>query len=66
MGVMYYSLPLCFLITTYQIRFLFLFLLFSSVLLGQKKEFDFKWDAQNEIRHLENENKRLNKIIDKF
>ena len=32
----------------------------------QKKEFDFKWDAQNEIRHLENENKRLNKIIDKF
>lgn len=32
----------------------------------QKKEFDYKWDAQNEIRHLENENKRLNKIIDKF
>lgn len=32
----------------------------------QKKEFDFKWDAQNEIRHLENENKRLNKIIDRF
>ena len=32
----------------------------------QKKEFDFKWDAQNEIKHLENENKRLNKIIDKF
>ena len=32
----------------------------------QKKEFNFKWDAQNEIRHLENENKRLNKIIDKF
>ncbi|MBP3831072.1 MAG: hypothetical protein ILA02_01670 [Clostridia bacterium] len=32
----------------------------------QKKEFDYKWDAQNEIKHLENENKRLNKIIDKF
>ena len=32
----------------------------------QKKEFDFKWDAQNEIRHLENENMRLNKIIDRF
>ena len=32
----------------------------------QKKEFDYKWDAQNEIRHLENENNRLNKIIDKF
>lgn len=32
----------------------------------EKKEFDLKWDSQNEIRHLENENKRLNKIIDRF
>ena len=32
----------------------------------QKKEFDLKWDSQKEIRHLENENKRLNKIIDRF
>ena len=32
----------------------------------QKKEINFKWDAQNEITHLENENKRLNKIIDRF
>ena len=32
----------------------------------QKKEFDLKWDSQNEIRHLENKNKRLNNIIDRF
>ena len=32
----------------------------------QKREFDFKWDTQNEIRHLGNENKRLNKVIDRF
>ena len=32
----------------------------------QKKEFDLKWDSQNEIRHLKNENKRLNKVIDRF
>ena len=32
----------------------------------QKREFDFKWDTQNEIKHLKNENKRLNKIIDRF
>lgn len=32
----------------------------------QKKEFDLKWDYKNEIKHLEKENSRLNKIIDKF
>ena len=32
----------------------------------KEKEFDLKWDYENEIKHLENENNRLNKIIDKF
>lgn len=32
----------------------------------KEKEFDLKWDYENEIKHLEKENNRLNKIIDKF
>lgn len=32
----------------------------------KEKEFDLKWDYENEIKHLEKENTRLNKIIDKF
>ena len=32
----------------------------------KEKETDMKWDYENEIKHLEKENSRLNKIIDKF
>ena len=32
----------------------------------KEEEFDLKWDYENEIKHLEKENSRLNKIIDKF
>ena len=32
----------------------------------KEKEFDLKWDYENEIKHLEKENSRLNKIIDRF
>ena len=32
----------------------------------KEKEFDLKWDYENEIKHLKKENNRLNKIIDKF
>ena len=32
----------------------------------KEKESDLKWDYENEIKHLEKENSRLNKIIDKF
>lgn len=32
----------------------------------KEKEFDLKWDYENEIKHLEKENNRLSKIIDKF
>lgn len=32
----------------------------------KEKETDMKWDYENEIKHLEKENNRLNKIIDKF
>ena len=32
----------------------------------KEKEFDLKWDYENESKHLEKENNRLNKIIDKF
>lgn len=32
----------------------------------KENEFDLKWDYENEIKHLEKENSRLNKIIDKF
>ena len=31
-----------------------------------KKEFDLEWNYKNKINHLEKENNRLNKIIDKF
>ena len=31
-----------------------------------EKKFDLEWNYKNKINHLENENKRLNKIIDKF
>lgn len=32
----------------------------------EKKEFDLEWNYKNKIKHLEKENSRLNKIIDKF
>ncbi len=32
----------------------------------KEKEFDLKWNYENEIKHLENENNHLNKIIDRF
>ena len=32
----------------------------------KEKETDMKWDYENEIKHLEKENSRLNKIIDRF
>lgn len=32
----------------------------------EEKEFDLKWDCQNQVKHLEKENNRLNKIIDRF
>lgn len=32
----------------------------------KEKEFDLKWNYENEIKHLEKENNRLNKIIDRF
>ena len=32
----------------------------------KEKESDLKWDYENEIKHLEKGNSRLNKIIDKF
>ena len=32
----------------------------------EKKEFDLEWNYKNKIYHLEKENNRLNKIIDKF
>ena len=32
----------------------------------EKKEFDLEWNYKNKINHLEQENNRLNKIIDKF
>ena len=32
----------------------------------KEKEFDLEWNYKNKINHLEKENNRLNKIIDKF
>ena len=32
----------------------------------EKKEFDLEWNYKNKINHLEKENNRLNKIIEKF